>query len=176
MILQHLVNSYTFRAMKIRKSVCELTPEDIKRIPVWEFALDEEGEPGQDETTVRPYEYTGELNPSDGMFVVLASFILADGTKWIGYLTPSGQHEDNLGRLQPIIVTDAGQVMFWCGSIAPSADELARRYGLLGRDANKVFQVRFESQVPLVGGAINGTISGFFVLDDWKNAKVKIIT
>jgi hypothetical protein len=44
------------KAQKIRKSVTALTLEDLREHSVWEFALDEEGEPGQDETTVRPYE------------------------------------------------------------------------------------------------------------------------
>lgn len=164
------------RIMKMRKSVCELTLEDLIRFRVWECALDEEDVPGQDETTVRPYEHTGELNPSDGMFVVLASFTFADGSIWQGYLTPSLHDRNNLGTVQPIIVTSEGQVGFWCGGIAPSADELAKRYGFLGRTASRVFPIRFESQVELVGGAIGGTIPGFVVLEDWKTRKVRTVT
>jgi hypothetical protein len=71
--------------MKIRRQVYELTLDDLSKFPVWEFALDEEGEEGQDEATVRPYEVTGALDPSDGMFVVRASFTLADDSKMQGY-------------------------------------------------------------------------------------------
>ena len=42
--------------MKIRKQVYQLTLDDLERTPVWEFALDEEVEEGQDEATVRPVE------------------------------------------------------------------------------------------------------------------------
>ncbi len=49
---------------RIRKQVYELTVDDLDRHPVWEFALDEEGEEGQDEATVRPYEPQGVLDPA----------------------------------------------------------------------------------------------------------------
>jgi hypothetical protein len=66
----------------------------------------------QDEATVRPWQGSPPLNPSDGMFVIRASFQLADGTRHLGYLTPPAQTEDSVGTVQPIIVTDQGQVMF----------------------------------------------------------------
>ena len=40
--------------MRVRKPVDKLTPADLEQFPFWEFALDEEGIAGQDETTVRP--------------------------------------------------------------------------------------------------------------------------
>src|SRR5262252_1978828 len=46
---------------RVRKQVFDLTVEDLDRYPVWEFALDEEGDEGQDEATVRPYEPHGPL-------------------------------------------------------------------------------------------------------------------
>ena len=58
------------KLLRIRKQVYELTTEDLERHPVWEFALDEEGEEGQDEATVRPYELQGTLDPAEGMFVI----------------------------------------------------------------------------------------------------------
>lgn len=40
--------------LETRKAVTDLTPADLDTFPVWEFALDEEGVEGQDETWVRP--------------------------------------------------------------------------------------------------------------------------
>lgn len=40
--------------LKTRKPVNKLTPEDLVTFPIWEFASDEEGVEGQDETWVRP--------------------------------------------------------------------------------------------------------------------------
>jgi hypothetical protein len=108
---------------------------------------------------------SGPLDPSDGMFVVRTSFTLADGSQMQGYLTPPAQCGDSLGTLQPIIVTDHGHVGFWCGIRSPSPEQLAHLYQLLGRDAGRVFPLRFESQVELVGGPVGGSISGFMVKD-----------
>jgi hypothetical protein len=55
--------------MKIRKQVYELTTDDLEHFPVWEFALDEEGDEVQDEATVRPRESSAPLNPEEGMFL-----------------------------------------------------------------------------------------------------------
>ena len=52
--------------MKIRKQVYELTVDDFTEFPVWEFALDEEGEENQDEATVRPSTAPLPLDCSDG--------------------------------------------------------------------------------------------------------------
>ena len=162
--------------MKIRKQVYELTLDDLSKFSVWEFALDEECEEGQDEATVRPCEPSGQLDPSDGMFVVLASFTLSDGSKMLGYLTPPDQGDDSLGALQPVIVTAHGNVGFWCGRMSPSPEELAQRYHALGRDAGHIFPLRFESQVELVGGPVRGTLAGFMVLEDWKTTKFRTLT
>lgn len=147
---------------KIRRQVYELTPGDLSASPVWEFALDEEGEPDQDEATVRPHPVTGALDPSDGMFIVAARFWLADGTPRYGYLTPPSAEDSSLGTIQPQIVTDSGQVSFWCGRCPP---DTSRAYQLLGGDAASVFPIRFESAVSLVGGAVSGTLPGFLCLE-----------
>jgi hypothetical protein len=61
--------------MKVRKQVYELTNRDLLEAPVWEFALDEEGEEGQDEATVRPWARQEPLDPTDGMLCLVASCI-----------------------------------------------------------------------------------------------------
>src|ERR1700735_3746644 len=66
-------------ATRIRRQVYELTLADLERFPVWEFALDEEGEEGQDEATVRPYAASGALDAAAGMFIVRAKLTLSDG-------------------------------------------------------------------------------------------------
>jgi len=70
----------------MRKPVYELTLADLEAQPVWEFALDEEGVPGQDEATVRPYATNGQPVPEGGMFVVRAAFTLAGSARRAGYL------------------------------------------------------------------------------------------
>jgi hypothetical protein len=156
--------------------VADLTLADLAASSVWKFALDEEGVEGQDETTVKPYAVDGPLDPSAGMFVVRARFALADGTLMSGYLTPHAQGEAGLSTFQPIIITPAGQVTFWCGMIAPDAATIARSYARLGKaDASQVFPLRFESAVPVRGGTIKGQIPGFLILVDFKTMQTRVV-
>ncbi|HEX2696287.1 MAG TPA: hypothetical protein VHM28_01175 [Anaerolineales bacterium] len=158
--------------MKIRKQVYDLTLEDFTNSLVWEFALDEETEEGQDEATVRPYKFTGHLNPHDGMFVVQAEFTLADGSKLLGYLSPALENE--LGHIQPIIITDKGQVGFWSGIMQPSEDAIASKYSLLGKSSAQVFPLAFKSKVEISDGYKEGIINGFsFYSQDRKVESIK---
>ncbi|HXR04808.1 MAG TPA: hypothetical protein VN836_08890 [Verrucomicrobiae bacterium] len=163
---------------RVRKQVYELTLDDLNQFPVWEFRLGEEGEAGEagrDECTVRPFMASGPLDPADRMFVVRAVFTLADGSRMQGYCTPPLRGDNNIGTLQPIIVTDRGQVRFWCGTAAPDLKRLAHSYELLGKDAGRVFPVRFESEVELVGGPAKGSVPGFLVLEDFQTRKTRTV-
>ena len=146
---------------KIRKQVYELSVTDFERHPVWEFALDEEGEEGQDEATVRPFDSNEALDPGAGMFVVRAEFTLADGTILPGYLTPGVQGDRSMGTIQPIVLTPQGQVFFWYGVIPLAADRLRQCYAKIGRQSGAVFPCRFKSTVELAGGPVAGTLGGF---------------
>jgi len=161
--------------MRVRKQVYELTLHDLSTFPVWEFRLDEEGEEGRDESTVRPYTASGPLDPTDRMFVVRAVFTLADGSRMRGYFTPPGRGDASIGTLQPIIVTDRGQVRLWCGTAAPSLKRLAHSYELLGKDAKHVFPVEFESEMELVGGLVRGSVPGFLVLEDFQTRRTRTV-
>lgn len=157
--------------MKIRKQVYELTLEDIREHAAWEFALDEEGDEGQDEATVRPVTAAGSVDPGAGMFIVRARFTLADGTPLLGYITPSGDPND-LGTIQPQIITGRGQVGLWMGTIR---DDIAPRYERLGKSAAQVFPVSFESDFPIVRGSVKGSIPAFLHLEDLQSRRVKEI-
>lgn len=161
--------------MKVRKQVYDLKPADLEHSAVWEFALDEESGEGQDEATVRPFTADGKLDPAVGMFIVRASFTLVDGTTMSGYLTPNVEGGTDLGTVQPAIVTEHGQVSFWCGVIQPDATHLGSCYSVLGKDPHEIFPILFSSQVDLVGGAVAGTVPGFLVLEDFRSGKVKVI-
>jgi hypothetical protein len=109
------------------------------------------------------------------MFVVRAVFTLADGSLMQGYLTPPRGGDDSIGTLQPIIVTDRGQVRFWCGTAAPDWKRLAQSYAFLGKDARQVFPARFESGVNLAGGPVRKTVPGFLVLEDFQTRRTRIV-
>lgn len=147
--------------VEIRKQVYELAIFDFEQFPVWEFALDEEGVEGQDEATVRPYQFNPPLDPSDGLMVAKADFTLADNTKMDGYLYPTIPEDAIMGLIQPVIIVGQQQVMFWYGIMEPDPNILSENYQLLGKDPNEVFPLKFSSAVVLENGAIEGTIDGF---------------
>jgi hypothetical protein len=156
--------------------VYELGPADLERFPIWEFALDEEGEEGQDEATVRPYEASGPLDPADGMFIVRASLTLSDGTRLRGYVTPPVQGEGGLSTFQPAVVVEGGQVSFWCGMVTPTPEHIATCYALLGRASSAhVFPLRFESDVALVGEPVAGEVPGFLILEDFATMRTRVV-
>jgi hypothetical protein len=146
--------------MKVRKQVYELTLDDFQHAQAWEFALDEEGEEGQDEATVRPLEER-PVDATGPMSVVRARFRLADGTNLLGYFYPSPEPDAGLPALQPVIVTPRGQVMFWFGILAPRAEVLADAYANLNKKSDEVFPLTFETDVPLANSVVGGTLNGF---------------
>jgi len=162
---------------RIRKQIDQLTAQDFNIASVWEFALDEEGEDGQDEATVRPYDVDGRLDPSRGMYVVRARFALADGTILQGYATPPIQDDDGLGTIQPVILTPKGQVQFWFGVIDPGTSFISELYSRLGKSSStQVFPIRFQSAVQLARGAVRGEIPGFIILEDFKSGRTRVVT
>ncbi len=163
------------RVRPAQKQVYELTLDDLSACPVWEFRLDVDGAPGQNEATVQPWIAHGALDPAERMFVVRAVFILADGSRMNGYLTPPVRGREGIDNLQPIIVTARGQVRLWCGTNAPDSNRLARSYALLGRDARRVFPLRFESDVPLISGPVRGSVPGFLVMEDFQTRRTRTV-
>lgn len=140
--------------------------DDLSKFPVWEFALDEEGEEGQDEATVRPRRVIAALDPSEGSFIIRGVFTLVDGTLMHGYLTPPIQGDNSISTLQPVIITERGQISFWYGVLVPDSNDLAQSYEKLGRDADKVFPIHVASDVELMNGAISAEIPGFMTLEE----------
>jgi hypothetical protein len=146
--------------MKNPKQVHELSVDDLREYPIWQFVRDDDEEP-EDAATVRPFPWRGPLDPTDGMFVVQAVFVLAGGTSMTGYLTPPQQRDASVGAVRPVIVTDHGQVSFWYGVATPDATVLSRNYRLLGKRAPEIFPLRYGSAVVIVGGPVAGVIGGF---------------
>jgi len=162
--------------MHIRRQVYDLTPSDLKRYPVWEYALDEEGSEGQDEATVRPYEASGPIDPAKGMFIVRASMTFAHGTSLMGYVTPSAQGGADLSSCQPAVGVPGGQVSFWRGMLALRPEDLSNSYALLKRASPaQVFPIKFESDVPIAGGPVVRQVPGLLILEDFKTMRTRVV-
>ncbi len=148
----------------LRKQVTDLTLEDLRETPVWEYALDEEGEPGQDEETLRPCPGVEEVNPKKGLFVVATSFQAVDGTRFSGFATAQVTDESETGDVHPTIITDSGHVHFWQGSVFNESeleDRIADSYAALEKSPGDLFPLRWEMHVSVKGGSSEGEFPGF---------------
>jgi hypothetical protein len=144
---------------EIRKQVTALVPADLERFPIWEFAIDEEGEEGQDEETVRPRPDIRRPDPHDGLFIVRAELIAADSTIYDGFVMP--QLEPHISYIQPTIVTDHGQVRFWFGLFPPRREILDAAYHTLGKSASELFPVRYRALLEHTGARLDGELRAF---------------
>ena len=146
-------------AEPIRKQCYDLRPEDLERFPIWEHALDEEREPGQDEATVKPRPDLTVADPGEGLLLARAELTARDGTRYDGYVYPS--QEQAWGFIQPTIVTGDGQVNFWCGAFPTKPPALAAAYELLGKSAEQLFPVKLQCVVEYEGATLEGDVSAF---------------
>jgi hypothetical protein len=148
--------------MDIRKQVYDLTRQDLKQFPVWEFALDEEGEPGQDEATVKPRpDLDDGVDSDEGIFVVRAEFKAADGSTFDGFVTP--EPDGDLGATQPSIVTSEGHVSFWFGGVEPEQRAIKKSYATLGAKRGELFPMTFRAAVPVDGARSRGRCRGLCI-------------
>ncbi len=74
--------------LKTRKPVNELRVEDLHTFPVWEFATDEEGVEGQNETCVRPVP-RNQVPMGAYSQLVATDFSTAGGVQLQGFMTVS---------------------------------------------------------------------------------------
>jgi hypothetical protein len=152
--------------MKIRKQVYELKIEDIEKYPYWEFCLDEEGEEGQDEATVKPFIATSENDSPAGVFIIAAAFVLSNGTKYEGYVyayeTFSEKDQNNIPVTQPHIITDKGQIPFWFGIIKPKEKQIKDFYVNMKQISSKVFPISYKSKYAINSMNVSGILDGFY--------------
>ena len=89
-----------------RKPVDEITAEDLRCFPIWEYALDEEGDPDQDETWIKPA--SADAVPSGAYSqIVAASFTVDSSTSLTGFMIVTTA-EQPVALSPGAIVTDGG--------------------------------------------------------------------
>jgi hypothetical protein len=145
-----------------------LTPADLERCAIWE-EIGTEGGPYEGRLRSRP-DLAVAADPASetGLFVVAATFTLADGSLLTGYCTPApvavvGRRGwfRGIGLLQPAIVLERGQVPFWFLE-KPVREEILTLYDTLGRDAKQVFPIEFRARVEVPPESFaSGRLEGF---------------
>jgi len=154
-------------ARRIRKQCYELTAQDFERFPSWEYALDEEGRPGQDEATVRPVTLRHSGRNIEGPLLVLGVFSFQNGRIRLGQLT-IGTGLD-VSDTQPALFINDRLLGFYLGALTPSKAELRAEGRLLSAICKNPFPVYYSTALrdkdgqPLVSGVLKGfyTYGGF---------------
>jgi hypothetical protein len=159
-----------------------LAQTDFERFPVWanvhSFDYDESWYDETDEETFRPWSGELPVDPGLGMFLVRSQISLADGTKFVGFITPaigSGEVTDNeLGSVQPYLFSKNGTLItFWGGMFGFTDKTKETAYNLLERTASQIFPIRFSAESGLTTGKQMGEIRGFYKVIDFKSQKVE---
>ena len=124
------------------------------------------GEPwydAADEETFRPWTGKLPVSPEDGMFLVRATFKLADGRVLDGFVTPQIDSEPvDLGIIQPQVFLPSGtRSDFWDGMFKREAKARQIVYLELGKDPKAIFPIRFAAEEGLAMGQVAGSIPGF---------------
>jgi hypothetical protein len=151
----------------ILKQSGELNPTDFVEYPVWvsvhSIDFDEPWYDETDEETFRPW--TGDLPvaPEDGMFLVRAKLIPADGRVLHGFVTPQSASEViSLGTIQPQIFLPSGTICsFWDGMFKRDAEARNILYAELGEEPGAIFPIVFAAELGLATGHVSGSIPGF---------------
>lgn len=157
----------------LRRQVYLLTAQELTDHTIWEFCLDEEDIPGQDEATVKPSEDSEVPGYSPGAYIIAADVVFADGTSALGYLY-SGEPDD-WGCIQPNVVTQAGQVNFWLGAlqfIENVHKTIASQLQALGKTPEQIFPAVFESRAKVHDAFQRVVVTGFMAAEGDGSAKI----
>ena len=128
--------------------------------PIWEFAIDEEGEEGQDETTLKPRLDLKFPDPSEGLLIVECEFVTKSGKQFRGLCSTS--FDDSLSSIQPYIIADNQFIMFWFGIVQPDKETKDSVYKVLGETTESLFPIKFQSKLTTADGSkISGQVNGF---------------
>jgi hypothetical protein len=161
------------------KQFADLRASDFDRYPVWVLVhtmdYDESWYENTDEETVRPWTGSTPVDPSKGMFLVRASFTLADGSEHGGFVTPAQTDpaEPDFGTLQPhVFAVDGKPLGFWLGAFGHSEADRAAYYRRLGRNSSEVFPIDFTADNTVSSIAVAGTLAGFYAIPDFQTVHI----
>jgi hypothetical protein len=148
-------------SLSTRKPVDKLRLTDITHYPVWEFATDEEGTPGQDETWVRPV--ATKVVPANAFSLsVAASFKTASGQELSGIVGVS-----TFGSLEvthAAVITEHDYIFIpWPGydGALRSCQKAAHDLGI---PQSSLFPLQYELLVPVEG--VHGKVRGEYAYSD----------
>lgn len=128
------------------------SPELLDRYPNWEYALDEEGVEGQDETTLRPSENQSVIGEYDA--ITAGSVLLNNGQECPAIIEMidgvAGVQFYLEGRWFRIVrrVTRSGEFDRWEPFVEHWLPESKRHFPALPLTDDNVFPLHFSSRLP----------------------------
>jgi len=139
--------------LNTRKPVVKLKVSDFRTFPIWEFAIDEEGENGQDEKWVRPVQCS-VLPLGAYSLLVATDFTMSSGRRLTGCMSVSSAH----GKIEISPGAVLGRVGYKTLPTVSRALAVRRQYdwSISGRDAliralgvpeNEIFPLRYTLRV-----------------------------
>ena len=126
----------------------ELTTDDLVGFPIWRF------EGVNDEHAV-VFPASSFENPEKYGYIARTRFVLADGSEWWGYCSPTD--DSGLDYLQPVIIAPEGVVRFWYDDVSSEA-EPAHACLVLGKQPHQIFPAQFECVVAFEGQHVAGVL------------------
>lgn len=134
---------------RILKPIDELRVRDLSDHPVWRFALDAEGVPGQNETSVEPVAHPALPREHPDPLFVAADFFGADGGSYVGLVQVTS---DGDLTLEPCaLVTAQAYAPLPEGWMADSVKRFAEE--VLGVPLDPLYPLTFTLRVRVEGEA-----------------------
>ncbi len=153
---------------RIRKGEHELSHEDFAQFPFWEYALDEEREPDQDETTMRPRQVGGLVDRGAAYGLLGARFRLADTREFPGVLTIGSGFDGpcHIQTMRPTLWCESRRVSLSLPLEKAQSDEVAREnvraiYQLLDCTVESMFPVTIRPALRIKGMDPELRVDGF---------------
>jgi hypothetical protein len=151
--------------MPLLKQFGDLTLSDLGTHAVWIGChiadYDEPWYDATDEETFRPRTGVLPAEPSEGMLLVRATAVLADGSQLAGFLTPAFD-EGDLGTVQPHIFVNGQQFSFWGGMFGIPIEKRTSFYKVIGKTAEQTFPMIIKADEGLTTGVQEAEVHGFY--------------
>jgi hypothetical protein len=125
-----------------------LSLDDLATFPIWEFADDEEGLEGRDETWVRPVD--SRAVPRRSYTIVAADFLASCGRRYKGYVAVS-RLEDSDDIFNTVICEGDGFYLVPGPELAFFGRAMADLLNGLGLSESELFPITYRLTVPFDG-------------------------
>ena len=134
------------------KRLSELTIADLLENEVWEYWMADNIE------FVRASDKTEVTEDTNIAYIVATEFVFKNRSKYLGFCSPN--EAGDLEIIQPVIITDKGQVEFYKESDW-TEDEKDAELSRMGLGGKAVFPVTFITKVKCNRELFSGTLTDF---------------